>query len=54
MDSLGYISIQGRIKDLIIRGGENIYPKEIEQFMLEFKEVQDVHVFGLSDTQYGE
>jgi fatty-acyl-CoA synthase len=54
MDPAGYISIQGRIKDLIIRGGENIYPKEIEQFMLGFQEVLDVHVFGVKDEEYGE
>ena len=42
MDDEGYINIVGRIKDMIIRGGENIYPKEIENFILNFKEVRDV------------
>ena len=41
MDDEGYIRIVGRIKDMIIRGGENIYPREIENFILEFQEVKD-------------
>jgi fatty-acyl-CoA synthase len=41
LDNEGYVTIVGRIKDLIIRGGENIYPKEIENFILTFEEVKD-------------
>lgn len=50
----GYFKITGRIKDMIIRGGENIYPKEIEDFIYTHPKVQDVQVIGVPDKQYGE
>lgn len=50
----GYFKITGRIKDMIIRGGENLYPKEIEDFLYTHPEVQDVQVIGVPDKQYGE
>lgn len=50
----GYFKITGRIKDMIIRGGENIYPKEIEEFLYTHPKVQDVQVIGVPDKQYGE
>lgn len=50
----GYFKITGRIKDMIIRGGENIYPKEIEDFIYTHPEVSDVQVIGVPDKQYGE
>lgn len=54
MDDNGYIRITGRIKDMIIRGGENIYPREIEEFLLTHPDISDVQVFGVSDEKYGE
>ncbi|NLR70239.1 AMP-binding protein [Novosphingobium sp. ERN07] len=54
MDEQGYIRITGRIKDMIIRGGENIYPREIEEFLLTHPAVQDAQVFGVADEKYGE
>lgn len=54
MDDEGYLNIVGRIKDMIIRGGENVYPKEIENFFLEFKEVKDAQVIGVPDEKFGE
>ena len=50
----GYYKITGRIKDMIIRGGENIYPKEIEDFLYTHPKVKDVQVIGVPDKQYGE
>ena len=50
----GYFKITGRIKDMIIRGGENIYPKEIEEFLYTNDKVKDVQVIGVPDEQYGE
>jgi fatty-acyl-CoA synthase len=50
----GYYKITGRIKDMIIRGGENIYPKEIEEYLYTHPKVQDVQVIGVPDKQYGE
>ena len=50
----GYYKITGRIKDMIIRGGENIYPKEIEDFIYTHPKVKDVQVIGVPDKQYGE
>ncbi len=50
----GYYKITGRIKDMIIRGGENIYPKEIEDFIYTYEKVKDVQVIGVPDEQYGE
>jgi fatty-acyl-CoA synthase len=54
MDENGYIKIVGRIKDLIIRGGENIYPREIEEFLYTHPAIQDVQVIGVPDEKYGE
>ncbi len=54
MDSGGYVNIVGRIKDMVIRGGENIYPREIEEFLYRHPSVQDVQVVGLPDKRYGE
>ena len=53
-DENGYFKITGRIKDMIIRGGENIYPKEIEDFIYTHPKVKDVQVIGVPDKQYGE
>ena len=53
-DSNGNYRITGRLKDMIIRGGENIYPKEIEEFIYTHEKVQDVQVIGVPDEQYGE
>jgi fatty-acyl-CoA synthase len=54
MDAEGYVNIVGRIKDMVIRGGENIYPREIEEFLYRHPKVQDVQVVGLPDRKYGE
>jgi len=54
VDEHGYYRITGRIKDMIIRGGENIYPREIEEFLYTMPGVQDVQVVGVPDTKYGE
>lgn len=54
LDEEGYYHIVGRIKDMIIRGGENIYPKEIEEFLYTMPEIQDVQVVGIPDDKYGE
>jgi fatty-acyl-CoA synthase len=54
MNDQGYVSITGRIKDMIIRGGENIYPREIEEFLHTHKKVSDVQVIGVPDRRYGE
>ena len=54
MDDEGYISIVGRIKDMIIRGGENIYPREIEEFLYRHSKVSDVQVIGVPSEKYGE
>ena len=53
-DENGNYKITGRIKDMIIRGGENIYPKEIEDFIYTHPKVSDVQVIGVPDKQYGE
>jgi fatty-acyl-CoA synthase len=50
----GYVNITGRLKDMIIRGGENIYPREIEEFLHRHPKIGDVQVFGLPDRKYGE
>jgi fatty-acyl-CoA synthase len=50
----GYYKVTGRLKDMIIRGGENIYPKEIEEFIYTHPKVKDVQVIGVPDKQYGE
>jgi fatty-acyl-CoA synthase len=54
IDAEGYCNIVGRIKDMIIRGGENVYPREIEEFLYRHPKIQDVQVFGVPDTRYGE
>ena len=54
MDADGYLNIVGRIKDMIIRGGENIYPREIEEFLYTHPEVSDVQVIGVPSEKYGE
>ncbi len=54
MDADGYLNIVGRIKDMIIRGGENVYPREIEEFLYSHPKVQDVQVIGVPDPKYVE
>ncbi|AMO97748.1 AMP-binding enzyme family protein [Collimonas fungivorans] len=54
MDSEGYVNIVGRMKDMVIRGGENIYPREIEEFLYRHPAIQDVQVVGVPDRKYGE
>ena len=54
MDGQGYLNIVGRIKDMIIRGGENVYPREIEEYLYTHPAVQDVQVIGVPDEAYGE
>jgi len=54
MDNEGYVNIVGRSKDMVIRGGENVYPREIEEFLYRHPKVQDVQVVGLPDLKYGE
>ena len=54
MDDDGYVSIVGRIKDMIIRGGENVYPREIEEFLYTHPDVADVQVIGVPSARYGE
>jgi fatty-acyl-CoA synthase len=54
MDEDGYLNIVGRIKDMIIRGGENVYPREIEEFLYTHPKVSDVQVIGVPDAKYGE
>ena len=53
-DKDGYFKVTGRIKDMIIRGGENIYPREIEEFLYEIEGIKDVQVAGIADEKYGE
>ncbi|EKS36044.1 AMP-binding protein [Afipia clevelandensis] len=54
LDAGGYCNIVGRIKDLVIRGGENVYPREIEEYLYAHPKIQDVQVFGVPDKRYGE
>lgn len=54
MDDEGYIQVVGRIKDMVIRGGENIYPKEVEEFLYTHPSINEVQVTGIPDTTYGE
>ncbi|MEM8689509.1 MAG: AMP-binding protein [Pseudomonadota bacterium] len=54
IDEEGYCNIVGRIKDMVIRGGENVYPREIEEYLYRHPAVQDVQVFGVPDSKYGE
>ncbi|WP_336406936.1 AMP-binding enzyme [Gallaecimonas mangrovi] len=54
MDNDGYVEVVGRLKDMIIRGGENIYPREVEACFYQHPAVQDVQVFGIPDERFGE
>jgi fatty-acyl-CoA synthase len=54
MDDAGYLNIAGRIKDMVIRGGENIYPREVEEFLYGHPAIEDVQVIGVPDAKYGE
>jgi len=54
MDAQGYVNIVGRIKDMVLRGGENIYPREVEEFLYTRPEIADVQVIGVPDLKYGE
>jgi fatty-acyl-CoA synthase len=54
MDAEGYVSITGRIKDMVIRGGENIYPREVEEFLYTHPDILDAQVIGVPDAKYGE
>ena len=54
MDAEGYVNIVGRIKDMVIRGGENVYPREIEEYLYRHPQVQDVQVVGVPDPKFGE
>lgn len=54
MDESGYVRITGRIKDMVIRGGENVYPREIEEFLYTHPDIEDVQVVGVPDQKYGE
>ena len=54
MDDDGYLNIVGRIKDMVIRGGENVYPREIEEFLYTHPDIVDAQVIGVPDEKYGE
>ncbi len=54
MDDAGYLNIVGRIKDMVIRGGENVYPREVEEFLYTHPAIEDVQVIGVPDAKYGE
>ena len=54
MDEEGYVNIVGRSKDMVIRGGENVYPREIEEFLYRHPKIQDVQVVGVPDQRFGE
>ncbi len=54
MDENGYVKITGRAKDMIIRGGENVYPREVEEFLYTHPKISDVQVYGVPDEKYGE
>jgi fatty-acyl-CoA synthase len=54
MDDAGYLNIVGRIKDMVIRGGENVYPREVEEFLYTHPSIEDVQVIGVPDEKYGE
>jgi fatty-acyl-CoA synthase len=54
LDEEGYCNIVGRVKDMVIRGGENVYPREIEEFLYTNDKIQDVSVFGVPDDKFGE
>lgn len=54
LDADGYCNIVGRLKDMVIRGGENIYPREIEEFLFRHPKIQSAQIFGIPDSKYGE
>jgi fatty-acyl-CoA synthase len=54
MDDDGYVNISGRIKDMVIRGGENVYPREVEEFLYTHPAIKDVQVIGVPDERFGE
>jgi fatty-acyl-CoA synthase len=54
IDEQGYGNIVGRLKDMVIRGGENLYPREIEEFLYTHEDIAEVQVFGVPDEKYGE
>src|SRR5438445_6581184 len=54
MDGRGYVKIVGRLKDMVIRGGENLFPREIEEFLIRYPKVADVQVVGVPDALFGE
>jgi fatty-acyl-CoA synthase len=54
MDAEGYVNIAGRIKDMVIRGGENVYPREVEEYLYTHPDIADVQVIGVPDAKYGE
>jgi fatty-acyl-CoA synthase len=54
IDDAGYCRIVGRVKDMLIRGGENIYPREIEEFLYTYPKVEEVEIIGVPDPKYGE
>jgi fatty-acyl-CoA synthase len=54
MDDEGYVNIVGRSKDMVIRGGENVYPREVEEFLYSHPAIADVQVVGVPDARYGE
>ncbi|HEX5494686.1 MAG TPA: AMP-binding protein [Mycobacteriales bacterium] len=54
MDAAGYVNVVGRIKDMVIRGGENVYPREIEEFLYTHSDILDAQVIGVPDERYGE
>ncbi|MDH3597388.1 MAG: AMP-binding protein, partial [Rhodospirillales bacterium] len=54
LDEEGYCNIVGRLKDMVIRGGENIFPREIEEFLYTHPAIEEVQVFGVPDPKYGE
>ncbi len=54
IDAAGYCNIVGRLKDMVIRGGENVYPREVEEFLFRHPKIEDVQVVGLPDAKYGE
>jgi fatty-acyl-CoA synthase len=54
IDAEGYCNIVGRVKDMVIRGGENVYPREVEEFLYRHPKVREVQVFGVPDDRYGE
>jgi fatty-acyl-CoA synthase len=54
LDEQGYCNIVGRLKDMLIRGGENVYPREVEEFLFRHPDIESVQVFGIPDEKYGE